>query len=106
MSAGARQGSYESRISSDHELLAQWFREEPRHREKILEDAAIHEAARHMRVYRHSTIMQLLRRAMLRPVHALLLRAGIHPSSVAMMVYGGRGCFVRHLRRVTGANKS
>lgn len=105
VSAGARQGSYQVRISSDHEFLSQWFHDEPRHREKILEDAAINEAARHMRVYRHSTIMQLLRRAMLRPVHALLLRAGIHPSSIAMMVYGGRGGFVRHLRRVTGANE-
>ncbi len=70
-----------------------------------IEDAAINEAARHMRVYRHSTIMQLVRWALLRPVHALLVRLGIHPSSVAMMVYGGRGGFVRHLRRVAGANE-
>jgi glycosyltransferase involved in cell wall biosynthesis len=104
VSAGARQGSY-TRISSDHEFLAKWFRDEPGYRGKILEDAAINEAAGHMLVHRHAKIVWLLRWALLRPVHALLTRLGIHPSSVAMMVYGGRGGFVRHLRRVTGANE-
>lgn len=102
VSAGARRGSYIS-ISSDHEFLANWFREEPGYREKMLEDAAINEAAGHMLVHRHAKIVRLLRWALLRPVHALLTRLGIHPSSVAMMVYGSRGGFVRHLRRVTGA---
>jgi glycosyltransferase involved in cell wall biosynthesis len=103
VSAGARKGSYARNVSPDHEFLAQWFRDDPKYRERMLEDAAINVAAKHMLVYRHSSLFWLMRRALLRPVHALLVRLGIHPSSASMTAYGGRGGFVRHLRRVTGA---
>ena len=72
----------------------------------FLEDAAINEAARHLLVRRHSKLFWLVRCALARPIYALLLMAGIHPGSATMMLnYGGRGGFVRYLRKRTGANE-
>ena len=105
VSAGAKRDSYRSRESAEHEFLAQWFRDDPHYREKILEEAAINEAAKFLLVRRHSKLFWLVRCALARPVYALLLKAGIHPGSAAMMLnYGGRGGFVRYLRRFTGAD--
>jgi hypothetical protein len=42
--AGPRPGSYARRISPDHELIAQWLKEDPKCRERILEEAAVNEA--------------------------------------------------------------
>ncbi len=105
VSAGARAGSYVSRESPEHEFLAQWFRDDPDYREKILEEAAINEAGKYLGSRRYSSLISLLRRALARPVYALLLKAGIHPQSATMMfTYGGRGGFVRYLRKFTGAD--
>lgn len=106
VSAGTRAGSYVSRDNPEHEFLAQWFRDDPNYREKILEEAAINEAAKFLLVRRHSKLFWLVRCALARPIYALLLMAGIHPGSATMMLnYGGRGGFVRHLRKRTGANE-
>lgn len=106
VSAGARAGSYTRRDSPEHEFLAQWFRDDPHYRDKMLEEAAINEAARYLLIRRHSKLFWLVRCALARPIYALSLMAGIHPGSVTMMLnYGGRGGFVRHLRKITGANE-
>ena len=106
VSAGTRAGSYVSRDNPEHEFLAQWFRDDPNYREKILEEAAINEAAKFLLVRRHSKLFWLVRCALARPIYALLLKAGIHPGSATMMLnYGGRGGFVRYLRKRTGANE-
>lgn len=107
VSAGAREGSYLEADSSEHERLAQWFCEDADYRAKILEDAAINEAAKFLLVRRHSKLFWLVRCALARPIYALSLMAGIHPGSATMMLnYGGRGGFVRYLRKRTGVNAS
>jgi hypothetical protein len=106
VSAWARAGSYGSRESPEHEFLAQWFREDPDYREKMLEEAAINEAAKFLLVRRHSKLFWLVRCALARPIYALSFMVGVHPGSAAMMLnYGGRGGFVRYLRKRTGANE-
>jgi glycosyltransferase involved in cell wall biosynthesis len=104
VSSGARVGSYTRRTSSEHELLAQWFHDDPNYRERILEEAAVNEAAKHFFVHRQSTLVSLALRALLRPIQIILTRIGIHPLSASMLQYGSRGGFVRHLRKITGAD--
>lgn len=102
--AGGWAGSYARRESPEHDLLARRLREDPGCLERILEEAALHEAREHFRHHRYPPFWSLTRRMLLRPVYALLARMGIHPFSLPMaLAYGRRGGFVRRLRRITGA---
>ena len=101
--AGPRPGSYARRISPEHELIAQWLKEDPKCRERILEEAAVNEAMGHFLHYRYPSLRSL-RRMLLRPVYFLLAQMGIHPLSLPIaMVFGRRGSVVRNHRRITGA---
>jgi hypothetical protein len=101
--AGPRPGSYARPISPEHELIAQWLKEDPKCRERILEEAAVNEAMGHFLHYRYPSLRSL-RRMLLRPVYFLLTRMGIHPLSLPIaMVFGRRGSVVRNHRRITGA---
>lgn len=101
--AGPRPGSYARPISPEHELIAQWLKEDPKCRERILEEAAVNEAMGHFLHYRYPSLRSL-RRMLLRPVYFLLARMGIHPLSLPIaMVFGRRGSVVRNHRRITGA---
>ena len=103
MLAGPRPGSYARRISPEHELIAQWLKEDPKCRERILEEAAVNEAMGHFLHYRYPSLRSL-RRMLLRPVYFLLAQMGIHPLSLPIaMVFGRRGSVVRNHRRITGA---
>ena len=101
--AGPRPGSYARRISPEHELIAQWLKDDPKCRERILEEAAVNEAMGHFLHYRYPSLRSL-RRMLLRPVYFLLAQMGIHPLSLPIaMVFGRRGSVVRNHRRITGA---
>jgi glycosyltransferase involved in cell wall biosynthesis len=101
--AGPRPGSYARPISPEHELIAQWLKEDPKCRERILEEAAVNEAMGHFLHYRYPSLRSL-RRMLLRPVYFLLARMGIHPLSLPIaMVFGRLGSVVRNHRRITGA---
>ena len=101
--AGPRPGSYASRISPEHDLIARLLREDPRYRERILEEAAVNEALDRFRNDRYPSV-RLLRRMLLRPFYWLLVKFGIHPLSVAnAIVFGRRGGLVREHRTITGA---
>lgn len=102
--AGGRAGSYARRTSPEHDLLAQRLQEDPRCLERILEESAVNEAREHFLHHRYPPLWSLARRMLLRPVYSLLAQMGIHPLSLPMaIVYGRRGNFIRHLRRITGA---
>lgn len=102
--AGGRKGSYTRRSSPEHDLLAQRLQDDPKCLQRILEEAALNEAGEHFRHLRYPPFWSLARRMVLGPVYALLARMGIHPFSLPMaVVYGRRGGFIRHLRRITGA---
>ncbi len=98
----AQPGSYARRESPEHEWLARWFRDAPRYREKILEEAAVSEAMQHITDIRYRPLRAILR-LLLAPVHALLTALGIHPRSLqAAILYGSRGEGVRKHREVMG----
>jgi glycosyltransferase involved in cell wall biosynthesis len=101
--AGPRPGSYSRRDSPDHDRLAQALKDDPRCRERILEEAAVNEAMGHFLSHRYPTL-GALKRLLLRPVYYLLARIGIHPLSLPIaIVFGRRGSVVRNHRRITGA---
>jgi glycosyltransferase involved in cell wall biosynthesis len=100
--SGVRAGSYAIRESRDHELLAQWMKEDAHFRARMLEDAAIHAAQAAIRT-RHHAPGGAIARLLARPVYKLLMALGIHPSSLGMFIrHGGRGGFIRRHRRFTG----
>jgi glycosyltransferase involved in cell wall biosynthesis len=102
--AGPRPGSYSRRKSPDHELIAKWLREDPKCRERILEEAAVNEAMNHFRLHRTPPLGSL-RRMLTRPVYSLLAWAGIHPLSIPIAIrFGKRGNVVRNHRRITGVD--
>ncbi len=104
--AGPRPGSYASPTSPEHDLIGQMLREDPRCRERILEEAAVNESMDRFRNDRYPTI-RLLRRMLLRPFYWLLMSAGIHPLSLPnAIVFGRRGGLVRRHRVITGADDS
>ena len=101
--AGPRPGSYSRRDSPDHDRLAQALKDDPRCRERILEEAAVNKAMGHFLSHRYPTL-GALKRLLLRPVYYLLARIGIHPLSLPIaIVFGRRGSVVRNHRRITGA---
>jgi glycosyltransferase involved in cell wall biosynthesis len=101
--AGPRPGSYAQETSPEHELIAQLLREDPKYREKILEEAAVNEAMERFRNDRYPSLRVLLR-LLQRPLSWLLVKAGIHPLSVPnAIVFGRRGGLVRKHRTITGA---
>jgi glycosyltransferase involved in cell wall biosynthesis len=101
--AGPRPGSYARRDSAEHDVLAQWLKDDPKCRERILEEAAVHEARQHFLNLRHPPLWTVTR-ILLRPIYYLLARIGIHPLSLPVaIVHGRRGSVVRNHRRITGA---
>ena len=101
--AGPRPGSYARSSSPDHDLIARWLREDPRCRERILEEAAVNEAMDRFRNERYPRV-GLLRPLLLRPVYWLLIRAGIHPMTLPYAILlRKRGELVRRHRTITGA---
>ena len=89
--------------SPEHDLIAQWLREDPGCRERILEEAAVSEAMERFRNDRYPQL-RLLRRLLLRPFYWLLIRAGVHPLTLPnAIVFGRRGGLVRKHRTITGA---
>ena len=100
--SGMRAGSYAKQESSDHEALLQWLAEDPRARERILEEAAVSAAMGQASTVHHAPWKNVAR-AILQPIYALLMRAGIHPVSLHMAArHGRRGGFMRWHRRFTG----
>ncbi len=101
--AGPRPGSYANRISPDHERITQSLRDDPKYRERILEEAAVNEAMERFRNDRYPQL-RLLRRLLQRPLTWLLIKAGVHPLAVPnAIVFGRRGGLVRQHRTITGA---
>jgi glycosyltransferase involved in cell wall biosynthesis len=101
--AGPRPGSYAGHTSPEHELIVRLLREDPKYREKILEEAAVNEAMERFRNDRYPS-KRLLVRLLQRPLSWLLIKAGIHPLSVPnALVFGRRGGLVRQHRTITGA---
>lgn len=100
--AGLRPGSYARATSPEHDLIVRGLREEPGFRARILEEAAINEAAERFQNERYPQ-PRLLRRMLLRPFYWLLMRAGIHPMSVPNAFLFGKGGMVRRHRAITGA---
>lgn len=100
--AGERAGSY-ARDSPDHAWMSQWMADDPRCRERVLEEAALNEAmARAAGVERPR--LWALRRLGLGPIYRMLVRLDVHPASlVHLLKYGRRGNFVKYLRRYTAA---
>ena len=101
--AGPRPGSYARQSSPEHELIAQSLREDPKYREKMLQEAAVNEAMDGFRNDRYPST-RLLLRLLQRPLSWLLIKAGIHPLAVPnAIVFGRRGGLVRKHRTITGA---
>lgn len=100
--SGLRSGSYAKQESPEHEELVQWMANDPRARERILEAAAISAAMLQISMVYHAPWKNAAR-AILQPIYALLIKAGIHPASLHMAArYGRRGAFIRWHRRFTG----
>jgi hypothetical protein len=103
VSAGRRPGSYVERHSPEHEWLVEWIKSEPRYRERILEDAAVSEAEQHL-TNSYYAPGQALRRLLLRPVHLLLIAAGIHPRWFGQFIRDRRRVgTLRYHRQLTGS---
>lgn len=103
--SGRRAGSYARRESPEHDALSHWMKTDPRARERILEDAAIHAASRQVSSVHHAPWKSAIR-ALLYPVYTLLIRLGIHPASLHMAArYGRRGGYMRWHRRFTGLER-
>ena len=101
--AGPRPGSYARQSSPEHELIVRSLREDPKYREKILEEAAVNEAMERFRNDRYPS-KRLLVRLLQRPLSWLQVKAGIHPLSVPnAIVFRRRGGLVRQHRTTTGA---
>jgi len=101
--AGPRPGSYARRESPEHEWLAQCFKDDPKFRERILEEAAISEAMQHL-TGKHYQPFRTLLRLLIRPVFALLIALGVHPHAVIFaLLHGRRGKMVRDHRQRVGA---
>jgi glycosyltransferase involved in cell wall biosynthesis len=100
--SGKRAGSYASRESPEHDALVRWLKTDPHARERILEDAAVSAAMRRETMLHHAP-WKSAARAILHPLYALLMRAGVHPLSLHMALrYGRRGAYIRWHRRYTG----
>ena len=101
--AGPRPGSYARRESFDHEWLARWIKDDPRYREKILEEVAVSVVMQYVtRVY--CPPLRTIRNLLLRPVFALLTMLRINPQSLFIaIVHGRRGEMVRDHRQNVGA---
>jgi len=101
--AGPRPGSYARTTSPEHDLITRSLREDPRYRERILQEAAVNEAMDRFRNERYPQV-RLLRPLLLRPIYWVLIRAGIHPLTLPhAIVYGRRGGLVQKHRAITGA---
>lgn len=101
--AGPRPGSYTRRTSPEHETIAKALSENPKYRERILEEASINEAKGRFLRERYPPV-RVLRPLILRPIYWLLARAGIHPLSLPhAILLGRRGSLVRNHRKITGA---
>lgn len=100
--SGTRRDSYAQRTSPDHEALAAWMRDEPRWRERLLEDAAVRAAGETLH-HRYHSPARALARAAATPLWRLLTRLGVHPVSLGNLLrYGRRGGFIRFHARLTG----
>ena len=101
--SGTRRGSYATRDSLDHELLARWRRTDPEFLCKVLEDAAI-DAAQTALATRHYQPRNALLRLIAYPLYRLAIAVGLHPWSFGMLLkFGRKGGYIRHHRRFTGA---
>lgn len=100
--SGLRAGSYARRDSPEHDALVRWMSTDAQAREHILEQAAVSAATRQVSAAHHAPWKNVAR-AMLTPIYALLIQAGVHPLSLHMAArYGRRGGFMRWHRRFTG----
>lgn len=101
--AASRPGCYAQAESPEHEWLARWMKDDPRYRERILEDAGLSEARERVATVSRPPL-RAFRRLLLRPFHALLMALGVHPLSLSNALrYGRRGGAVRAHRRRTGS---
>lgn len=100
--AGTLPGSYTRRESPEHEWLVRWFKDEPRYRELILEEAAISGVMQSI-TDDYRAPFQALKQQLLRPIQRLLTAAGVHPRVLRMAVIGRPGAIIRNHQRITGA---
>lgn len=82
ISPGNVAASYGRRECPEHDILVKWMQDDPRCREKILEEQAIGEAMARLRERFHPG-WGALRRFLLRPVYRILPAMGIHPQSIS-----------------------
>lgn len=80
ISPGHASTGYRQRESPDHDRLVRWLREDPRARERILEQTGLAAAMQRLEERFHPG-WQALRRWFLRPVYHFLPAWGIHPQT-------------------------
>jgi glycosyltransferase involved in cell wall biosynthesis len=104
--AGARDGSYCSATSPEHEYFSKQMRENPRFRESALEIAAI-TGERETNSYRMGRAPAAAVRGLIfGPASAASLYFGIHPyAPIFALRHGRRGNLINAIRRRTGLRK-
>lgn len=99
--SGSRRGSYATKTSPEHDALAARLREDAQFREDVLHEAAMYEGHRRRAAALRPPPIDLVK-ALLRPIHALLIARDVHPSSLHRMIrFGRKGGVMRWHRRFT-----
>ena len=103
--AGFYPTPYKRRESPEHAWLLQWTRDDPRYREQLLEELAVSEGVQRL-TDATPPVLQGLKRAFRRPVHAVFGALGIHPGSLSLAMFHGlrRGYQTRSHRKSSGSD--